>query len=141
MFKLLGRIEIHGTKDAVDKCVSVAPIPDGTITQTGLKRKLPETGAWLYASPWYRFHPDTMDHEIRDFLAAYLKIGDALAVRDVGIEYAFLTLCSVEQSHEESFAGIFSLEALQLLTNMGLELQIAPAAIMPDAPYWKPNEN
>jgi hypothetical protein len=136
MFKLLGRIDIDGTKSSIDKCALVASIPHGIMTQIGLKRKFPKVDTWLYASPWYRFHLDTMDHEVRDFLTSNLQVGDALAVRDAGINYAFFTLCPVEQSDEESFAGVFSLETLKLLANMGLELQIAPASVMPDAPYW-----
>jgi hypothetical protein len=137
MFKLLGRIEIDGTKASVDKCALVASIPNGTITQIGLKRKSPIVDAWCYASPLYRFHLDTMDHEVRDFLTAHLQVGDALAVRDAGIEYAFFTLVPVVKSYEDTFAGIFGCETLKLLANMGLELQISPEAIMPDAPYWK----
>ncbi|TAL26799.1 MAG: hypothetical protein EPN97_18845 [Alphaproteobacteria bacterium] len=137
MFKLLGRIDIDGTKASIDKCALIASIPSGTIKQIGLKRKVPIVDAWLYASPWYRFHLDTMDDEIRDFLTAHSRVGDALAARDAGIAYAFFTLCPVETKDEGSFAGIFSLETLKLLASMGLELQISPATVMPDSPYWK----
>jgi len=137
MYRLLGRIDIDGTRASVDKCASVAQIPNGTIMQIGLKAKVPPVDAWLYASPWYRFRFDANDQEVRDFLAAHSKVGDALALGDAGIEYAFFTLCPVEQSYEENFAGTFSNQTLKLLANMGLGLQVSPAAVMPDAPYWK----
>jgi hypothetical protein len=140
MFRVLGQISIYGTKASIDRCASVAQIPNGTIKQIGLKAKIPPLDEWLYASPLYRFrfdHLDTMDHEIRDFLAAHLKVSDALASRDTEIEYALFTLCPVEQSYEESFAGILSRETLKMLVDMGLDLEISPEAIMPDAAYWK----
>jgi hypothetical protein len=141
MYRLLGRICIYGTKVSVDKCASIASIPNGTIKQIGLKAKAPPLDAWVYESPLYRFNFDENDHEIRDFLTTHLKVGDALAPRDAGIEYAFLTLIPVVASYEDTFAGIFSCETLRLLANMGLELEISPEALMPDAPYWKDDPN
>lgn len=137
MLKLFGKIEIDGTKASVDRCASIASIPHGAIMQMGLKRKVPAIDSWCYESPLYRFNLDKMDQEIRDFLTAHLKVGDALASRDAGIEYAFFTLVPVVKSYEDTFAGIFGCETMKLLANMGLELQIAPEALMPDAPYWK----
>lgn len=137
MLELLGKIDIHGTKSSIDKCASLASIPNGIIMQIGLKRKIPDVDSWTYESPLYRFRLDAMDYAIRDFLATHFQVGTALAERDAGIEYAFFTLVPVVKNSEDTFAGIFSCETLKLLANMGLELQISPEAIMPDAPYWK----
>lgn len=135
---LLGKIEIDGTKASLDKLASVALIPDGKMKQLGLKAKVPPQDTWCYSSPIYRFRFDESDQEIYDFLTAHLQVGKALAARDTEIEYAFFTLVPVEQSYEGSFSGIFSCETLKLLADMGLELQISPESMMPDAPYWKP---
>src|SRR5688572_9112751 len=140
MFRLLGLIMIYGTKASLDKCASVAQIPNGTIEQIGLKAKVPPKDAWLYRSPRYRFrcdHTDAMDNEIHDFLNAHSKVGDALANRDAGIEYALFTLCPAGQSFEETFAGILSNKTLKILADMRLDLEIAPEVLLPDAPYWK----
>ncbi len=137
MFRLMGRIEIYGTKFSVDRRELVASIPDGTMTQTGSKFKVSEEDSWIYVSPWYHFHINTMDDEIRDFLTAHESIGEVLASCNAGIEHAFFTLCPVEQSDQAIFAGVFSNDTLKTLTKMGLDLQIAPATMMPDALYWK----
>lgn len=136
MLRILGQVSIYGTKASIDQCASIAPIPTGAITQIGLMRKIPDVDSWCYASPWYRFHLDVIDDEVRDFIAAHAQLGDALAVRDAGIAYAFFTLCPVEQSDEESLACVLSRETLQALSRLGVGLQIAPASLMPDAPYW-----
>lgn len=136
MLRILGQISIYGTKASIDRCASIAPIPGGTVTQIGLARKVPDADSWCYASPWYRFRLDAIDGEVRDFVAAHAQLGDALAVRDAGITYAFFTLCPVEQSDEESLACVLSRETLQALSCLGVGLQIAPASVMPDAPYW-----
>lgn len=136
MFRILGQVSIYGTRSSIDRCASIAPISSGTITQIGHMRKVPDADSWCYASPWYRFHLREIDDEVRDFVAAHSQIGDALAVRDSGITYALLTLCPVEQSDEESFGCVLSRETLHALSCLGVGLQIAPASVMPDAPYW-----
>lgn len=136
MFRILGQISIYGRKASIDRCALVAPISGSTITQIGLMRKVPDADSWCYASPWYRFHLDLIDAEVRDFIAAHVQLADALAARDAGIDYAFFTLCPVEQSDEECLACVLDRETLQALSGLGVGLQIAPALVMPDAPYW-----
>lgn len=136
MTRLLGRIEVYGTKASLDNFVSLAPMPNWELAQIGLKKKIPELDAWTYSSPFYRFDVQTSDEDIYDFIAAHGKIGDALKERYSDIEYAFFTLVPVIESYEDSFAGIFSCKTLALLSNMRLELQISPEATMPAAEWW-----
>lgn len=136
MLRIIGQISIFGTKESIERCASVAPIPFGKTTQIGLKRRVPDADSWCYESPWYCFHLDMIDLEVRDFIVAHSQLRDSLAVRDLGIIYAFFTLCPVGQSFEESFACVFEHETLYALSSLGLGLQIAPASAMPDAPYW-----
>ncbi|MFC5770694.1 hypothetical protein [Thauera sinica] len=136
MFRILGQISIYGRKASVDRCALAAPIPGSTITQIGLMRKIPDVDSWCYASPWYRFHLDLIDAEVRDFIAAHAQLAGAFSACDTGIDYAFFTLCPVEQSDEECFACVLDRETLQALSGLGVGLQIAPALVMPDVPYW-----
>jgi hypothetical protein len=138
VLRILGNIAIYGTKASLDQLISVDPIPNSILEQIGIKRKIPDKDLWCYGSPSYRFREIiTLDEEVRDFLIAHERVGNVLANRDSGIEYAFFTLCPVDQSYEETFACLLSCETLRLLVNMGLSLQIAPAAIMPDVDFWK----
>lgn len=138
MLRILGNIEIYGTKASLEQLVSVDPIPNSILKQIGTKRKIPDKDLWCYGSPSYRFREiTTLDEEVRDFLIAHERLGDVLAVRDPGIQYAIFTLCPVEQSYEETFACLISCETLQILVRMGLALQIAPASVMPDVDFWK----
>lgn len=139
MFRVIGQISISGSKASIDRCSSTTPIVDGVITQSGLKRKTPDIDSWHYASPWYRFHCNTIDDEIKDFANANAKLHDILLPRDFGITYAFLTICPVGQSSDESLSCVFSLETLQAILYLGVGLQIAPAELMPEVPYWKSN--
>ena len=136
MLRIIGQISVYGTKASVERCASIAAIPEGVIKQMGLMRKVPEANSWSYESPLYRFHLDVIDKEIQDFIAAHGQLGNALAEDDPGITYAFFTLCPVDQSYEENFACVFSRETLHSLSCLGLALQIAPASVMPEAPYW-----
>lgn len=136
MLRVLGQISIFGTRAAVERIASIAPIPGGKMTQIGLARKVPEPDSWCYESPRYRFHQETLDPEVRDFLAAHIQLCQALIPPEPGLKYAFFTLCPVEQSYEEEFACVLSNETLQVLSALGVSLQIAPEAVMPDAPYW-----
>jgi hypothetical protein len=138
MLRILGQLSLFGTKVSVEGVASLTPIPRGLVKQIGLKRKPPETDHWCYESPLYRFHPETIDEEVRDFAFAHARLGEALANQELGITHAFLTLCPVEQSLEEEFACVLSAETLRAILHLGVGLQIAPAKVMPDAPYWKP---
>ena len=138
MLRILGNIEIYGTKASLERLISIDPIPNSVLQPIGTKRKVPDTDSWCYGSPSYRFREIiTLDEEVRDFLIAHERVGDVLAERDWGIEHAIFTLCPVEQSYEETFACLLSCETLQILVRMGLSLQIAPASIMPDVGFWK----
>lgn len=141
MLELWGKIYISGTKSCIEKCAAIAPIPNGIIMQLGLKQKVPDTDSWLYQTPLYRFRSDTLDDEIRDFLTAHSHIRDGLYACDTEIKYAFFTIVPVANDPDHSFSTIFRRETLKLLTDIGLELEIAPENLMPDAPYWKPEKN
>jgi hypothetical protein len=136
MLRILGQISIFGTKASVERIASATPIPGGKITQIGLARRIPEPDSWCYESPRYRFHQDAIDSEVRDFVAAHARLGQALIEPDAGLKYAFFTLCPVEQSYEEEFACVLSKETLKALSDLGVALQVAPEPVMPDAPYW-----
>lgn len=136
--RILGQISIYGTKASLERFASMASIPSGTTKQVGLKRKVPETDSWCYASPWYCFRFENLDEEMCDFLIAHAQLGNALAIPDPERRYAFFTLCPVDQSDDETFACLLSRETLQVLSSLGVAFQIAPESVMPDAPYWRP---
>jgi hypothetical protein len=138
MLRILGNIEIYGSKASLEQLITVDPIPNSILKQIGTKRKIPDKDSWCYGSPSYRFREIiTLDEEVHDFLTAHERLGDVLANRNAGIEYAIFTLCPVDQSYEETFACLLSCETLGLMVNMGLSLQIAPASVMPDVDFWK----
>lgn len=136
MLRILGKISIYGTQAGLERLASVAPILDGAIKQVGNSRKVPEIDSWCYASPWYRFRIDTMDEEVRNFLDTNAQLGKVLNSSDTGIEYAVISLCPVGQNEQETFACLFSHETLDVLASIGFALEIAPASVLPNAPYW-----
>lgn len=136
MLRILGRISIYGSKASTERLSSLGVIPSGELGQFGQKRGVPEPDSWCYASPWYGFHADALDEETNDFLAAHSKLGPLLALPDDGIRYAMFTLCPVEQSEEEVFAFLLNRGTVELLANLGLALEVSPAAVMPDVRYW-----
>jgi hypothetical protein len=136
MLRILGRVSIYGSKASTERLASLGVIPSGELRQVGQKRAIPDEDSWFYASPWYRFHIDVLDEEANAFLRTHSKLGSSLAVRDSGIRHAIFTLCPVEQTEEEVFAFMLSSETLKLLSNLGLALEVSPAAVMPDAQYW-----
>jgi hypothetical protein len=135
--KLLFQISIYGTKSILTSCASIANLQGGTLSQIGQKRKIPDSDSWCYASPWYRLHFELLDEEIFDYISSNKKIGDALAIHENSVSYAFLTLCPVGQTSKENLACIFTQKTLKSISDIGIDLQIAPASAMPDAPYWK----
>lgn len=137
MLRVLGNIQIYGSSSGLEGMVSVAAIPNGDLQQVGTKRKEPDKDSWCYASPWYRFRLDVLDEEVFDFLVAHKKIEAFLKANRKSIEYALFTLCPVNQSHEEIFACLIGNESLGMLSRVGLDLEIAPASVMPEASYWK----
>lgn len=141
MLRILGQISIYGTKASIERFVSIAPIPTGKIVQAGLKRTIPEIDSWCYASAWYGFRLDTLDEEVFNFLIAHAQVGHGLATRDPELRYAFLTLCPVNQSADETFAFVLGHETVQALSSLGVSFQIAPESVMPEMPYWVPDSN
>lgn len=136
MLRILGKISIFGTMAGLNRLVSAGSISGGILQQVGTSRKNPDTDSFCYGSSWYDFRADTLDEEVRNFLTANAQLRHVLAVRDPGIRYAIFTLCPVNESYEDNFACLFNQETLQVLLDLGLALEIAPASVMPDAAYW-----
>lgn len=134
--RILGLLSIYGSKSSLERIKSVAPIPLGKLGQIGLKRQVPEPDSWCYSSPYYRFHLEKLDEEVRAFLDKHAHLGKALSLHDKAISYALLTLIPVELGDEETFACMLSHETIQTLSHLGVGLEISPEASMPDAPYW-----
>ena len=139
MLRILGRISIYGRKASVERLAASGGIPSGEMAQVGQKRGTPEADSWCYASPWYRFHADALDEETSDFLTAHSGLRSSLALSDHGIRYAMFTFCPVEQSEEEVFAFLLNRGTLELLSDLGLALEVSPAAVMPETRYWSAN--
>lgn len=140
MLRILGEISVYGSAASLERLVSTASIQNGVLKQIGTLRKVPDKDFWCYASPRYRFHADTLDEEVRGFLTAHKRLGEALAINDAGIRYALFTLCPVDQSYEEAFACLLGKDTLRVLSDLGLALEIAPESVMPEAEYWVKRE-
>lgn len=137
MLRILGRITVDGTKAVVERLASTNALPGGEIFQTGLKRRIPDVDCWRYESPLYRFHNgEKLDKELRGFILANARLGEALAESREGVQYAFLTLFPVGQSFEESLSSDLSPETVREIANLGVGFQINPEPIMPYAPFW-----
>jgi len=137
MLRILGRIELYGTKEALARVASVAPIQNGAMIQIGLERKVPDVNHWTYKSPRYQFHLEEIDNEIRAFVIAHSQLGQALPDKHNEITHAFLTITPVEQTEGELFACDLSAETVLAISSLGIGIQIAPAEVMPEAPFWK----
>lgn len=137
MLRVLGQIAVYGNKEALDRIASIAQVRGATLAAVGQKRRVPDTDFFCYASPWFRFRLEALDSELGEFLAAHQPLAKALAVRDEGVRHAMLTMCPVEQSSEEMFAFLLSHRTLAKICASNLELEVSPAEVMPEAPYWK----
>lgn len=136
MLRILGNISIYGSQCDLEKLASTAKIPNSTLRQIGILRKIPDIDSWCYGTQWYRFNFETLDEEIQNFLIAHEQLGIMLPDYDISMDKAVLTLCPVEQSDEEVFSCLLSNDTLHILSRLSLSLQIAPASIMPDVMYW-----
>lgn len=136
MLRIYGQLSVFGTKAVVEQLASAKAIPGATTMQIGLKRRVPDVDAWCYESPRYRFHLETIDAEVRDFVLAYAQIGPVIEQCGDGVRFAFFTLTPVDQSYEEEFACALNSETVRAIADIGIGIQIAPAAVMPDAPFW-----
>lgn len=136
MLRILCCISIYGNKLSLRELVSKNAIPNGELNQIGLKRKIQDVDSWCYSSPTYQFTREKFDIEVRDFLIHHLKIGEILKTSREGIQYALFTICPVEQSFEDEFSCLLTRETLDILSNLRLALEVAPAVIMPEVEYW-----
>lgn len=137
MLRVLGQLAIYGDRSCVERIASAARIPNASLEPVGRKRRIPETDHWCYASPWFRFRLESLDNEVSDFLAAHQSLAGALSASGAGLRFAMLTMCPVERSSEEAFAFLLSNRTLDQLATLHLALEVSPAELMPDAPYWK----
>ena len=137
MFRVLGSIYLIGSGGCLSRLAHEALIPNGSLRQIGLARKIPEPDLWCYSSPRYQFNLDEIDDEVRSFLHAHPKVTQALLNQQKGVQYAMFVICPVAQNEEDMFAGALSNETLQALAASGLALEIAPAPVMPDAEPWR----
>lgn len=137
MLRILGGISIFGNLAAVQQLSSMASIPGGLILQVGAARSAPEGGTWCYRSEWFGFRLDSLDEEIVKYLDAHARLGPALeSVREMDVKHAMFTLTPIGQNEEEIFSCMLGVKTLSMLANLGLALEVAPASVMPDAPYW-----
>lgn len=137
MLRIIGRISIFGSLEALKQLELSNPIPDSSIQKVGAARPNILHDLWVYGSHWFSFRSDLLDEELLNYLTAHSSLGPALATLDKkSIAYAMLTITPVDQTDEEVFSCFLGLKTLNALSNLGLALEIAPAAVMPDAPYW-----
>lgn len=141
MLRILCRISIYGNKKSLDELILKKAIPNGSIEQVGIKRKIPDIDKWCYSSPTYQFNRDNFDAEVCDFLSHHLKIGDALSEKSDDTEYALLSICPVGQKFEDEFSCLLSRKTLDVLSKLRLSLEIAPEVIMPEFSYWLVSES
>jgi hypothetical protein len=136
MMRVIGQIYILCNKSSLDNIILTMPITSGEVKQIGLKRTIPEKDLWNYSSPWYAFHQDFLDAEIYSFLCAHKQLKNTLLTWKSGIKHAIFVLTPINERCEEYFSCLLKLETLQILVDIGLTLEIAPAAIMPNTSYW-----
>ena len=136
MLRILGKISIFGTLTAIQQLESKKPISNGLLQQVGAGRPIPVVDSWCYGSAWFSFRFDSLDEEIFNYLVAHERLGDALAVVHTGVKYAMFTVTPIDQTYEEPFSCLLSVKTLRKLSDLGLALELAPASVMPDAPYW-----
>ncbi len=134
MVRVLGRISIFGTSAGLQPLIERHAIPNGVLSRSGQKRKIPDVDAYCYASAWYQFRCESLDDEVRHFLTAHLNLENVARSNEHRVDYALFSLCPV--AHNEVFPCLLSLHNLKLLSRMGLSLEIAPAALMPEFDYW-----
>lgn len=137
MLRIIGKISIFGSLEALKQLELSKPIPDSSLQQVGAARPNLLHDLWVYGSQWFSFRFDLLDEELLNYLTAHSSLGPVLATLDKkSIAYAMLTITPVDQTDEEVFSCFLGLKTLNALSNLGLALEIAPAAVMPDAPYW-----
>lgn len=139
MLRIVGRISIFGSLEALKQLERSHPILGGSLQQVGAARSNTPRDLWVYGGRWFSFRFELLDEELLDYLTAHYSLGPALAALDEkAIAYAMLTLTPVDQTDEVVFSCFLGLKTLSTLSNLGLALEIAPAAVMPKAPYWLP---
>ena len=134
--RILGKITFFGTKTSLDLLASSAPFTNSVFEQVGALRKVPDLDSWCYGTPWYRFRFEQLDEDVRRFLLAHETLLGTSIFRDAEIKYSIFTLSPITQNPDEAFSCFFDTKTLEKLLVLGLALEIAPASVMPDAPYW-----
>jgi len=136
MLRILGQIWISGNKAGLEPLVQASAIPSGKLEQMGLKRKVPDVDSWFYGSPCYQFHWESLDEELYSFIESNRRIKPFLIPWSSGLQYAHLQITPVDQSFEETFSCLLSRRTINLLSELGLGLEIAPEVTMPEFPFW-----
>lgn len=136
MLRIIACINIYGNKCALEPLVIGSAIPNGELKQIGLLRKIPDVDRWVYQSPYYQFHWESLDEELYDFLKAHHLLEAHKVNEKEDVEYSMLTIYPVEQSFEETFSCYLTHKTLLLLSKLGLGLEIAPVLDMPETPFW-----
>ncbi len=138
MLRILARITIFGSKAIAEDVASFVQFHDGELMQCGLRRRPPVKDIWCYSTKWYRFNSSRLNEELLDFLHSHIALKEIIPFRLDNLEYAQLVLCPVGQTFEREFSFYLQREILSTLDGMGLALELAPASVMPEAPYWTP---
>ncbi len=137
MLRILARIQVSGSNIRLAQLDQNRLIPHGVLRQIGLVRRIPDTDSSLYASPWYEFPLETFDSDIAEFLAVHEALGLELGKDLSEIRFAALTICPVDATALDQFAGFFDRDFLMRLSTMSLGLEIAPAQVMPQFARWR----
>lgn len=135
--KVFAEISVFGRKEALSFLSSNYAIKHGELKQLGLKkRKTPPPDLWCYGTPLYRLDTDALEEELYSILDANRGLGMFLHNTKEGIDGASMTIIITDQTSEEMFGCFFPLKTIQLLAEIGLELDIDPEVCIPDYPYW-----
>lgn len=140
MSRIIARINIYGNKCTLEPLVIGSAIPNGELKQIGLLRKIPDVDRWVYQSPYYQFHWETLDDELHNFLKGHHLLEAYKVNEKKDIKYSMLVICPVEQSFEETFSCYLTHKTIMLLDRLSLGLEIAPEERMPEAPFWADQE-
>ena len=135
---IVGNIKIYGTLSALEFISKKHLIRNGLLQRVGSERKPPDQNSWRYGTPNYQFgNIITLDEDVHDFLTDHIQLESVLNHTIEGVTSSVFTLMPIDQSFEHMFSCLLTRKTLRIMMRIGLDFQISPEVIMPDAVHWR----
>jgi hypothetical protein len=136
MCRVLVQLSVWGNDEDIQSLSAQIDGSIGRIVHVGTKSMKPENRCMSFCTPWHEIDNDNVNDGLYSFIEAHKNISALVSESSFNNITLRLTVCPVDETQENSFSCLIGIRTVRKLAELGLEFEISPAVVMPQATYW-----